>query len=143
MQKAVLTRLQSDDKQTLGVFTLFDDTDIVFSAKSLELPWLDNQKNISCIPTGRYLCRRRSSQRYGDHFLLSELGAEQVEGRKWILIHAGNYSSQIEGCILLGRDHIDINGDGYRDVTSSRNTLRLLNQSAQGSHFLLEVIDFF
>lgn len=142
MQKAVITRLQSDDKQTLGTFTLFDDTDEVFNAKTLELPWLDNQKNISCIPTGRYLCQRRSSQKYSDHFIIRDLSGDHVTGRKWILIHAGNYHSQIEGCVLVGRDHIDINGDGLKDVTSSRATLRLLNQAAQGSHFLLEVIDF-
>jgi len=56
-----------------------------------------------------------------EHFHIHE-----VDGRSWILIHAGNFTSQILGCILVGVEHRDFNGDGITDITNSRETLRKL-----------------
>lgn len=141
MLKAVLVRLQEDDRQTLGAFSLYDDTDLIFSAKSLELPWLDNRQNISCIPTGNYICHMRHSARFGNHLKVTEKHGGEVRGREFILIHAGNFHSEIRGCILLGRDHSDINLDGYRDVTSSKATMRQLNRCIDRAPFSMSVID--
>lgn len=141
MLKAQLTRLDQDDKQTLGVFTLFDGTDVVFQCKTLELPWLDNAQNISCIPAGDYVCKRRHSVRYGHHFKVESRHGGEVRGRENILIHYGNFHRDILGCILLGRDHIDINADGYRDVTSSRATMRQLNLEVDQILFPLHITD--
>ena len=49
-----------------------------------------------------------------------------VPDRNYILIHAGNYYSDIRGCILVGMDHLDINKDGFKDVTYSKDTLKKL-----------------
>jgi len=141
MLKAVLHRLVEEEKQTLGSFTLFDDTDAVFTAKSLELPWLGNEQQISCIPPGNYLCKRRHSSRHGNHFKVTGLHSCEVRDREFILIHKGNFHRDIMGCILLGRDHIDINHDGYRDVTSSRGAIRQLNNSVDEIMFSLTIID--
>lgn len=117
--RATLIRAESDDKQTLGHMICIDkcEGDIVFQSKTLELPWLNNRQSISCIPKGVYTVVERYSQKYKNHYHITN-----VEGRKWILIHHGNYHTDIRGCILLGRDFTDINGDGYRDVTSSKRT---------------------
>ena len=37
-------------------------------ALTLERPWLQNKRNISCIPNGLYLCRRITSPRFGNTF---------------------------------------------------------------------------
>ena len=134
-----MVRLVNEDKQTLGHFNLFEDGEVVFSCKSLELPDLDNQTDISCIPKGEYVCTKRFSRDYGWHYLVKELDGEHVKARKWILIHFGNYYHNTRGCILLGQDFIDINQDGYRDVTSSRRTMRTMNKLAD-VNFRLSIV---
>ena len=65
--------------------------------KTLERPWKENRRNISCIPNGRYLCTKRFSIKFG---LVFEV--QNVEGRGGILFHAGNIVPHSRGCILLG-----------------------------------------
>lgn len=85
-----------------------------FRCFTLELPDLDNAKNISCIPAGTYKYEKRDSPSLGRVIHLLD-----VENRTWIYIHAGNYTSQIQGCILVGDSVTDMNGDGIPDVTRS------------------------
>lgn len=120
--KLLIKRFSHEDKQTLGNAIVFNNRNgIEHTFKTLELPWKDNQKQISCIPTGTYKVKKRTSQKYKEHFHV--LG---VPGRSYILIHHGNYYDDILGCILPGIKHADIDGDGYRDVTSSRTTMKKL-----------------
>ncbi|QNF35872.1 hypothetical protein HUW51_17135 [Adhaeribacter swui] len=94
---------------------------VIYNCKTLELPWLQNKSKVSCIPTGTYQVRKRNSPKYGDHFHVLD-----VPGRDYILIHHGNYYTDILGCILPGQNFSDINGDGLRDVTNSKNTMKML-----------------
>lgn len=120
--EAVINRLKDNDhKQTLGHFILYNGIDMVFDCKSLELPDKNNERQISRIPADTYLCALRYSDKYGWHFHITD-----VSGRSWILIHIGNYYTQIRGCILLGNGFYDINKDGHLDVTSSGKTLKRL-----------------
>ena len=68
---------------------------------TLENPWVDNQRNISCIPEGVYPVRlrlpRESATRDYLHLLVQE-----VPNRDFILVHRGNFPSQTQGCILVG-----------------------------------------
>ena len=68
---------------------------------TLENPWKDNQRNISCIPEGNYKVRlrlpRESASRDYIHLLL-----EDVENRSYILFHRGNTAKDTRGCILVG-----------------------------------------
>lgn len=126
--KAVIIRLEESKFQTLGNLLLFSSTHLEFTCKTLELPWLNNQNRISCIPPGEYICRRRKSPSKGgkEVFLITEKDGSHVNGRSYIQIEWGNYYTDILGCILVGRSHTDINGDGFRDVTSSRDTFKEL-----------------
>lgn len=123
MKKAFIKRLSHGEKQTLGELFIRDGDDEVFTCKTLELPWLDNKVQVSCIPAGSYKVKKRNSAKYGDHFHI-----EDVPGRTFILIHHGNYYTDILGCVLVGTSHTDINNDGLRDVTASRTTMAKLNQ---------------
>ncbi|UTW60813.1 hypothetical protein KFE98_12335 [bacterium SCSIO 12741] len=138
--KALLTRKNANDKQTTGTFELFDEEGKIFHAFSLELPWKDNQVRVSCIPTGNYRCIYRVSPKFGPSYLVEEPEGGHVTGRTWILIHPGNYHTQILGCILLGRTLQDINDDGYRDVTSSKATIKELIKHAPDG-FSLTIVD--
>jgi len=85
---------------------------------TLELPDKNNAKNISCIPAGVYKAVKRKSPKNG---LVVELIG--VPNRTNIQIHAGNYTSQIEGCILVGKSITYMNQDSIPDVTNSKDTL--------------------
>lgn len=62
---------------------------------SIELPWLDNVRNISCIPEGTYPLSKRYSKRFGWHILV-----EDVPQRSGILFHPANDArKELRGCI--------------------------------------------
>ena len=66
-----------------------------FTCYTIELPWLDNAKRISCIPEGRYLLRRRYSTKFQWHIEVVD-----VENRNFILFHpANNAQNELNGCI--------------------------------------------
>jgi len=132
--KAVITRDKLQEAQTLGTLVLKDDEGKkLFSCKTLELPWLDNKRNESCIPLGDYKVAPRQSARYNKHYHIQD-----VPGRSFVLIHIGNFNTQTKGCILVGEKLADINADGYKDVTSSKATLKKLLALAPGG-FDLEI----
>lgn len=132
---AYLHRLQQDDKQTLGALVAYCGTRQIFNCKSLELPWLNNQPFNSRIPSGVYTVYKRYSETYGNHWHVRD-----VKGRVLILIHAGNFHFSTEGCICIGESYRDIDNDGYKDVTSSKATLRAFNNAIPVNQFKLIVI---
>ena len=94
----LLLRDTFTDESTIGELFLngerFCDT--------LELPYRDNQKSISCIPTGEYKVRlrlpRESATRHYIHLLVKD-----VKDRSHILFHRGNTAKDTRGCILVGQ----------------------------------------
>jgi len=89
---------------TKGVFgMLYIDT--AFFCSTIERPDLNNdgiegnEKGASCIPCGRYECKR-SWYHKGGYEAFEVTG---VPGRNRILIHAGNSAKDVQGCIALGQ----------------------------------------
>lgn len=118
----LIDRIDDSGVQTLGKMYVLNEGDgIEFSCDSLELPWKDNRRSVSCIPPGEYIVKKRYSPKFGNHFHLTN-----VKDRSYILIHKGNYHTDIRGCILVGNDLADINNDGHLDVTSSGATMNKL-----------------
>ena len=72
-----------------------------FIAHTLELPWKNNQKSVSCIPKGIYDCRVRYRNESGSYDYVHLL-VKDVPNRSYILFHRGNYPSDSRGCILTG-----------------------------------------
>ena len=68
---------------------------------TLENPWQDNQRNISCIPEGEYPVRLRLARESASRDYLHLL-VQEVPNRDWILFHRGNTSKDTSGCILVG-----------------------------------------
>lgn len=118
MYKIVITTDGGDDYQTLGEAKLYKDGEEIFSFKTLELPWKENQRRISCIPYGNYKAIKHTSPKFGECLWIKD-----VEGRSEILMHKGNYKKDTLGCILCGEDFVDIDGDGHKDVTNSKKTM--------------------
>lgn len=95
---------------------------------TMELPWLNNERRQSCVPEGTYKCTPRSSAKYGKHFLVNS-----VPNRDAILVHVGNFKSDLLGCIAPGLTFTDLNGDGNVDVTSSKAAMKqLLDKFPEG-----------
>lgn len=129
-----IQRIQKDYFQTLGILTIYDDNNFPkWECRTLELPDKDNQGRISCIPEGTYTVVKRNSAKYGDHFHIKD-----VPNRSYILVHNANYKRQLLGCIAVGLSHTDIDGDGHRDVTRSKSTLKDLNRELPDT-FQLEI----
>jgi len=96
----------------LGVL-LIDD---MFYCYTLELPYLDNQKNISCIPNGLYLIKNYKSKKHGRC-----LAVPSVYNRSGILMHKGNRPADTQGCILVGKGLA--NNDDLKDSKIAMNGL--------------------
>ena len=132
---ALIQRKQFGEKQTLGEFTIYEDrVKPIFDCKTLELEEDKNARRDDCIPRGTYTVVKRNSPKYGDHFHVID-----VPDRSYILIHHGNYNRDILGCILVGRKHVDIDGDGLKDVTASKGTMKDLNKLLPNK-FTLKII---
>ena len=116
-----IQRLSYSRSETIGIIYVKD-----LRFFTLELPWLDNQKNISCIPTGEYNYIKRVSP--GKGYEVIEL--VDVPDRAYIQIHLGNYTRQIEGCILPGTGLKDIDRDGVIDVTNSEEAFNQIMNHA-------------
>jgi len=72
-----------------------------FISHTLELPWNNNKKRVSCIPKGDYKCRVRLARESGSRDYVHLL-VENVDSRSHILFHRGNVPSDSKGCILTG-----------------------------------------
>jgi hypothetical protein len=119
-----IRRTDSNHIQTLGTIRVYDaDGTICLQLKSLELPWKDNQRKVSCIPTGFY---KLSKIDKSGAIPYPHLWIHDVPNRDGIKIHKGNYHYQILGCVLPGLAHTDINGDGQLDVVNSTEALERL-----------------
>jgi len=130
-----LIRFYSDNNETLGFIKLFTRT--IFT---LELPWKDNIKFVSCIPAGKYDIKFYSGTKHK-----SCLKILKVPNRTDILVHSGNYYTNTEGCMLVGFGLADINKDHIIDVTDSINALKYLRHRHADfkAGFHIEIIDAF
>ena len=102
----------------------------------LERPWLDNRRNISCIPPGRYLVKfmkRSASGKYKNCYHI-----QNVPGRSGILIHQGNIVDHTKGCLLVGKKRGWLNKK--RAVFNSRSALRKLVSVLGKRDFELTII---
>jgi hypothetical protein len=71
---------------------------------TIELPWLENQRRISCVPEGEYVLQKRFSPKFQWHLHL-----KNVPGRDLILIHPANDAEkELLGCIAPVTQHTGI-----------------------------------
>lgn len=98
---AALCRFVIKEKFTLGRLKIFNESgNLLFECYTLELPYINNEKNISSIPANDYVCKLIVSRKFGIVFQVLN-----VVNRGNILIHKGNYTTDTHGCILLGSSY--------------------------------------
>lgn len=117
--RILIERYPSDVDQTLGVLYILNQYGgVEFSCNTLELPWLNNTRRVSCIPVGLYTGVIHNSPKFGKCIWIKD-----VPNRSEILIHVANYNRQLLGCIAPGLYLKDIDGDNVLDVSSSKKAL--------------------
>lgn len=105
-------------KDKTGLFgTLWINQHIQCS--TLELDWKNNKVERSCIPIGSYQVRKHNSPKFGKVFKVL-----RVPKRTHILIHAGNFTMDTTGCILVG------------ETISPQNNMLKESRKALGSLYL-------
>ena len=93
----LLERYLDDGQCTLGKLAIK-----CYEFSTLELPWRENQKRISCIPVGDYDIKIKNSKKFGECIELLN-----VSNRSGILIHSGNTHFDTTGCILNGENAVE------------------------------------
>lgn len=108
-----LVRVAENNGATKGALCFDNEPELL----TLELPWLDNETKLSCIPEGKY----RVSLQFSQRFQRPLFKIMDVPGRSGILFHSGNTVRDIEGCILIGQrfGHLD----GFPAVLNSQKAL--------------------
>lgn len=138
-KNANIFRLERSDQGTKGLLVCEG-----YTCRTLELPWRNNQKQISCIPPGEYDVDIRLSNKYGRIYWV-----RNVPDRSYILIHSGNYAgdtskgykSHVMGCILLGKQHGFLGGQVA--VLNSRITVRAFMEHLNYEPFRLRIQEAF
>lgn len=96
---------------TIGRLTLGD-----FECFVLELPDLKNKKNVSCIPEGTYLAKKRFSPNK------KQVVIEYIDvpNRTHIQMHKGNSIKRLRGCQAVGNKLGWLDDDKSLDVIDSK-----------------------
>lgn len=103
--------------------------------RTLELPWKNNSKNVSCIPTGLYYCIKQPPKQSRPYTYFRFM---RVPNREGILIHKITYVKDLRGCIGVG---LILNEDakkGTCQMLHSTSAMELL-QRVLPETFLIEI----
>lgn len=123
MIEGLLTRNQKFVDRILGVLEIFENNQMIFRCYTLELPWKNNSREISCIPTGTYDVVPRFTKKYKNHFHVLN-----VPKRSYVLLHHGNFPKNTLGCILCGLEKFDIDGDKIPDVARTVDCMKQMTE---------------
>jgi len=114
-------------KQTNGVFTLYD---AAFQGYTLERPWVNNEPNISCIPEDIYFVKPDNTGKF-QWFEITH-----VPNRSNIEMHGANKVQHLQGCIGLGIEKMDMDGDGLDDIRNCKPILDKLRELCPKGFYL-------
>ena len=138
-------------KLTLRTFTtpdhtlgkLFDDQHNLI-CYTIEKPYLDNQKDISCVHAGTYDFLPRHSPTQGDTYYLSnpelDVTLDDPAGRTFIQWDVANWEHQLLGCIAGGLSMGIL--DGKTAVMNSSGAKRKLMKLLSGEKHQLEIFRY-
>lgn len=119
------------ETETLGSWYNDDGTMV---CKTMELPWLDNQSNISCIPEGFYRLKKMPpgfgrNYSYFRFYNVPGRGINQFVNMSTILVHKITYVKDLKGCIGVGGRFVDLNKDGVPDIADSSMKLKWMTDN--------------
>lgn len=109
-----------DEKGIIG-YMYINDLPVCYT---LELPWLDNKKQISAVPIGFYNTLIRYDKK--DQWRIQ---LKNVIDRNGVQVHVGNYTTEIKGCILVG---LEVDASNF-SISKSKKAYSILKQLFYGS----------
>ena len=124
----ILELMRLEENHDHGTFGILKINKMVFCV-TLEPRDQLNAPFVSSIPAQQYMCRRRSSPKYGQTWKV-----ENVPNRLDILFHPGNVDEHTEGCIILAQHFGKLRGDRavlnsgvtfYEFMLMTRNAVKL------------------
>ena len=137
MNTLTLSRMGSTPWGTLGTLRLPDGT----AFPTVEPVWQYNARGVSCIPAGEYEMKMRSSPMVAKTSGFEFQRGWEITGvpdRSLIMIHPGNWASNSNGCILVGRAHAVI--QGKPGVTASRAAFKdLMTRLARAEEWAISI----
>lgn len=74
-------------------------------ARTLELPWRNDEKHISHVQPGTYSAFIRADGKLGWRIEL-----QNVKNHENVQLHVGNYAKDTEGCVLVAKSLVAHNG---------------------------------
>lgn len=102
---------------------------------TIELPWRENQRQVSCIPEGQYTVRLRCTTKFGRH-----LAVDNVPFRSSILVHTFNHAlKESRGCIAPVIKTTG-EGQGYSSRIALDHLLLLLKPAFDKNETILLII---
>jgi len=137
-QVVIIRTSGTGEMEKLGHILVYKGNKEVLNIKSLELPWRDNKKGVSCMPSGTYPLIFE----YSNKFKMKLWEVKNVPNRSECKFHSANFVFQLNGCCATGLHYADLNDDNVLDVTDSRKALKMLHESLSGStSAVLTIID--
>jgi hypothetical protein len=139
--RLTLVRSSSDTERTLGTLTVGQ-----FTFATIERPWLPTTDHLggtnrkSCVPTGTYRVIPHHSVHVPNTYALINPDLhvwyqpgdipEGKKGRTAILMHVGNRSRDVVGCIGVGKEHGTLGGEPsvLRSTLAMRELDKILNR---------------
>lgn len=135
MLNVIITRDTYDKLYTTGTLKIANIEHTPFY--TLELPWLNNHPQTSCIPTGTYTCIPHG---WEPNTMVREKQVWEithVPNRVAILIHSANFTSQLLGCCAVGKSHGLLNGQTA--VLNSKQAIQELRSIIGRNNFNLTI----
>ncbi len=129
----VIEREAVYDEVIIGSISFERDGREAYRSHTLELPWRNNERNVSCVPAGTYELLKRDFGKYYEAYKRRwnhqfSLQVDEVPDRGDILIHTGNTADHTRGCILVG-DAVRKPTGGVPSIGASRNAYaRLMHE---------------
>lgn len=151
MRICELTRTLTDDQGTIGQLVVrSEDNLLLFSCPFLELPWRNDETDLSCLPDGDYYL----SMRWSPHHACDLYHIDGDHHRVACEIHAANlagdikkgYVAQLKGCgspgravMIFPRGVAPAGPLDQRGVVNSTTTLAAFHAAMQGQAGRLKI----
>lgn len=138
MIHAIMKRIYQNDNGTGSVITFKKDGEQPLELYVIERPWKENQRNISCIPTGAYSVKKRDGTNPDLRFPVA-WEIQDVPNRSAILFHEANFPDEVHGCLAPNLE-LGLKEFGEIRGYKSRLALQKMKLYLQGeTEFILKI----
>lgn len=127
MLHLTLNRLQDTGNETIGELRVEGKHELESTVfHTIERPWLDNKPRVSCIPPGTYKFAPHGWEKNSTASKTRVWELLDVPDRTGILIHVGNTSKDVIGCIAVGLSTGFI--EGHPACLQSKQAIEMLRE---------------